>query len=70
MGKEGEGKMQSVKYESIEPCCSQRTKNHNKFKKLPSEIVNPNIKLLYLGGLKANSPSAKHEFYEALHAGL
>ena len=49
MGKEGEGKMQSVKYE---PCCLQRTKNHNKFKKLPSEIVNPNIKLRYLGGLK------------------
>ena len=55
MGKEGEGKMQSVKYESIELCCSQRTKNHNKFKKLPSEIVNPNIKLLYLRVLKAKS---------------
>ena len=48
-GKEGEGKIQSVKYESIELCCSQRTKNHHKLK-LPSEIVNPNIKLLHVWG--------------------
>ena len=33
MGKEGKGKnARSVKHESIELCCSQRTKNHNKFK--------------------------------------
>ena len=33
----------SVKYESIQLCCSQTTKNRQK---LPSEIVNPNIALL------------------------
>ena len=76
VGKEGEGKMQSVKYVSIEPCCSQRTKKHNKFKKLPSEIINPNIKLLYLGGLKANSHKTQVQSMsfmrlcmQALHAG-
>ena len=74
VGKKGEGKMQSVKYVSIEPCCSQRTK---KFKKLPSEIVNPNIKLLYLGGLKANSHKTQVQstsfmrlYMQALHAGF
>ena len=40
MGKED---AHSVKYESIELCCSQRTKNHHIIQKLPSEIVNPNI---------------------------
>ena len=30
-GRKGEGAY-SVKYESIELCCSQRTKNHHKFK--------------------------------------
>ena len=46
----------SVKYESIELCCSQRTKNLEMF---PSEIANPNIKNLYLRGFRSPN-SAKH----------
>ena len=48
-GRQGEDAW-SVKYESIKLWCSQRTKN---FEMLPSEIANPNIKLLYLWGLEA-----------------
>ena len=49
-----------VQYDSTEHFCSQRTKN---CQMLPSEIVNPNIKLLYLGCLGPQAkpqPSAKH----------
>ena len=49
--------MQSVKYESIQ----QRTKNHHKFKKLPSEIVNPNIKLLHMYGVNLKAQVKSHK---------
>ena len=52
-----QGKMQSVKYESIQ----QRTKNHHKFKKLPSEIVNPNIKLLHMYGVNLKAQVKSHK---------
>ena len=69
----GKGDAYSVKYESIE-LCSQRTKNHQKIQKLPSEIVNPNIELLIYGVQKPKQSLIKpkykaHEFYMALHTG-
>ena len=42
----------SIKCDNIELFCSHRTKNHHKLM-LPSEIVNPNITLLYLWGFRS-----------------
>ena len=50
-----------AKYESIEICCSQRTKIHLN-SKLPSGIVNPNNLILYLQGLEAQVKPHKLKF--------